>query len=79
MLHCVFIVLVTECHYVIFLWLMQIDEEILQEVVKMGFDRNQLLDSLRSRVQNEVSVFTTHSPYDLQVFFSWVVSCFRVL
>ena len=34
--------------------LMQIDEDILQEVVKMGFDRNQLSESLRNRVQNEV-------------------------
>ncbi|KAK6796889.1 hypothetical protein RDI58_004590 [Solanum bulbocastanum] len=34
----------------------QIDEEILQEVVKMGFDRNNLTESLRSRVQNEGTV-----------------------
>lgn len=34
----------------------KIDEEILQEVVKMGFDRNGLVDSLRSRVQNEGTV-----------------------
>lgn len=61
MLYYVFIVLVTKCHYIIFSWFMQIDEEILQEVVKMGFDRNQLLESLRNRVQNEVSFFTTHS------------------
>ncbi|CAN6708583.1 unnamed protein product [Malus baccata var. baccata] len=33
----------------------KIDEEILQEVVKMGFDRNHLVESLRSRVQNEQS------------------------
>ncbi|GLT56534.1 hypothetical protein SLA2020_295690 [Shorea laevis] len=33
----------------------KIDEEILQEVVKMGFDRNQLIESLRNRIQNEVS------------------------
>lgn len=33
---------------------LQIDEDILQEVVKMGFDRNTLVDSLRNRVQNEV-------------------------
>lgn len=39
---------------------MQIDEEILQEVVKMGFDRNHLVESLRSRVQNEVCTFGTH-------------------
>lgn len=36
------------------LYLMQIDEEILQEVVKMGFDRNLLVESLRNRVQNDV-------------------------
>lgn len=32
----------------------QIDEEILQEVVKMGFDRNQLIESLGNRMQNDV-------------------------
>ncbi|MCI25048.1 SNF1-related protein kinase catalytic subunit alpha KIN10, partial [Trifolium medium] len=32
----------------------KIDEEILQEVVNRGFDREQLIASLRSRVQNEV-------------------------
>ncbi|GMH24000.1 hypothetical protein Nepgr_025843 [Nepenthes gracilis] len=32
------------------------DEEILQEVVKMGFDRNQLVESLRNRIQNEGTV-----------------------
>lgn len=35
-------------------YILQIDEEILLEVVKMGFDRNQLIESLRNRVQNEV-------------------------
>ncbi|GLT56303.1 hypothetical protein SLA2020_293520 [Shorea laevis] len=34
----------------------KIDEEILQEVVKMGFDRNQLIESLRNRIQNEATV-----------------------
>lgn len=34
----------------------KIDEEILQEVIKMGFDRNSLIDSLRNRVQNEGTV-----------------------
>ncbi|CAI9767075.1 unnamed protein product [Fraxinus pennsylvanica] len=34
----------------------KIDEEILQEVVKMGFDRNALVESLRNRVQNEGTV-----------------------
>ncbi|XP_047311062.1 SNF1-related protein kinase catalytic subunit alpha KIN10-like [Impatiens glandulifera] len=34
----------------------KIDEDILQEVVKMGFDRTTLFDSLRSRVQNEGTV-----------------------
>ncbi|KAG5247400.1 SNF1-related protein [Salix suchowensis] len=33
-----------------------IDEEILQEVVKMGFDRNQIIESLRNRMQNEATV-----------------------
>lgn len=36
---------------------LQIDEEILQEVIKMGFDRSSLIDSLRNRVQNEVLSF----------------------
>ncbi|XP_052117568.1 cyclin-dependent kinase F-4-like [Arachis duranensis] len=30
-----------------------IDEELLQEVVNMGFDRNQLVESLCNRIQNE--------------------------
>ncbi|GAB2282481.1 SNF1- protein kinase catalytic subunit alpha kin10 [Dionaea muscipula] len=34
----------------------KIDEEILQEVVKMGFDCNQLVESLCSRIQNEGTV-----------------------
>eukprot|EP00257_Ricinus_communis_P027615 XP_025015029.1 SNF1-related protein kinase catalytic subunit alpha KIN10 [Ricinus communis] len=34
----------------------KIDEEILQEVVKMGFDRNQLIESLRNRLQNDATV-----------------------
>ncbi|PNY11881.1 SNF1-related protein kinase catalytic subunit alpha KIN10 [Trifolium pratense] len=34
----------------------KIDEEILQEVVNRGFDREQLIASLRSRVQNEGTV-----------------------
>lgn len=34
----------------------KIDEEILQEVIKMNFDRNHLVDSLRSRIQNEATV-----------------------
>ncbi|KAK3409218.1 SNF1-related protein kinase catalytic subunit alpha KIN10 isoform X1 [Eucalyptus grandis] len=34
----------------------KIDEEILQEVVNMGFERNQLVESLRNRIQNEATV-----------------------
>ncbi|KAL5718350.1 cAMP-dependent protein kinase [Ranunculus cassubicifolius] len=34
----------------------KIDVDILQEVVKMGFDKNLLLESLRTRVQNEATV-----------------------
>ncbi|KAJ6819104.1 SNF1-related protein kinase catalytic subunit alpha KIN10-like [Iris pallida] len=34
----------------------KIDEEILQEVFKMGFDKTQLVESLHSRVQNEGTV-----------------------
>ncbi|XP_072091486.1 uncharacterized protein [Arachis hypogaea] len=33
-----------------------IDEELLQEVVNMGFDRNQLLESLCNRIQNEMGL-----------------------
>ncbi|KAK4833849.1 hypothetical protein QYF36_012316 [Acer negundo] len=34
----------------------KIDEEILKEVVKMGFDQNQVVESLRNRMQNEATV-----------------------
>ncbi|THU63136.1 hypothetical protein C4D60_Mb01t12540 [Musa balbisiana] len=34
----------------------KIDEDILQEVIKMGFDKNQLVESLHSRIQNEATV-----------------------
>ncbi|KAG6398352.1 hypothetical protein SASPL_139810 [Salvia splendens] len=34
----------------------KIDEDILQEVIKMGFDRTALVDSIRNRVQNEGTV-----------------------
>ncbi|XP_018488830.1 SNF1-related protein kinase catalytic subunit alpha KIN10 [Raphanus sativus] len=34
----------------------KIDEEILQEVVSMGFDRNLLIESLRNRTQNDGTV-----------------------
>ncbi|KAH9627259.1 hypothetical protein KSS87_004655 [Heliosperma pusillum] len=34
----------------------KIDEEILLEVIRMGFDRNQLIESLRNRLQNEGTV-----------------------
>ncbi|PPR93120.1 hypothetical protein GOBAR_AA27551 [Gossypium barbadense] len=34
----------------------KVDEEILQEVVRMGFEKNQLVESLRNRVQNEGTV-----------------------
>ncbi|KAF9588152.1 hypothetical protein IFM89_007841 [Coptis chinensis] len=34
----------------------QIDEDILLEVIKMGFDRSQLTESLCSRVQNEATI-----------------------
>lgn len=48
---------------------MQIDEEILQEVLKMGFDRSALVDSLRNRVQNEVNFVTVscHSHTDIKI------------
>ncbi|GAU19808.1 hypothetical protein TSUD_170330 [Trifolium subterraneum] len=34
----------------------KIDEDILLEVTKMGFDRDQLIESLRNRIQNEGTV-----------------------
>ncbi|MCL7024739.1 hypothetical protein MKW94_003505 [Papaver nudicaule] len=34
----------------------KMDEDILVEVIQMGFDRNQLIESLRNRVQNEATV-----------------------
>ncbi|QCD92644.1 SNF1-related protein kinase catalytic subunit alpha KIN10-like [Vigna unguiculata] len=34
----------------------KIDEEILQKVVEMGFDRNQLVESLANRIQNKGTV-----------------------
>ncbi|KAM0935332.1 putative protein kinase CAMK-AMPK family [Dioscorea sansibarensis] len=34
----------------------KIDEDILQEVVKMGFDKNHIIESLRSRTQDEATV-----------------------
>ncbi|PIA35641.1 hypothetical protein AQUCO_03500179v1 [Aquilegia coerulea] len=34
----------------------KIDEDIIQEVIKMGFERNQVVESLRNRVQNEATV-----------------------
>ncbi len=34
------------------LW--QIDEDVIQEVVRLGFDRTQLIDSLVNRLQNKV-------------------------
>ncbi|XP_072968042.1 serine/threonine protein kinase OSK1-like [Typha angustifolia] len=34
----------------------KIDEETLQDVIKMGFDKNQLVESLYNRMQNEATV-----------------------
>lgn len=34
---------------------LQLDEDIIQQVLRMGFDRNQLLESLQTRIQNDVS------------------------
>ncbi|CAH2044958.1 unnamed protein product [Thlaspi arvense] len=34
----------------------KINEEIIQEVLNMGFDRNQVMESLRNRVQNDATV-----------------------
>ncbi|KAL8038580.1 hypothetical protein ABFS82_11G121600 [Erythranthe guttata] len=34
----------------------KIDEEVLQEVLRKGFDRNMLVDSIRNRLQNEGTV-----------------------
>lgn len=40
---------------------LQIDEDILQEVVKMGFDKKHLVESLYNRIQNEVFLQTKSS------------------
>lgn len=37
-----------------FLTLLQIDEEVLQDVLKKGIDKNHLVESLRNRIQNDV-------------------------
>ncbi|PKA66206.1 SNF1-related protein kinase catalytic subunit alpha KIN10 [Apostasia shenzhenica] len=34
----------------------KVDEDILQEVVKMGFEKNQVVESLHNRIQNEATV-----------------------
>ncbi|XP_065028502.1 SNF1-related protein kinase catalytic subunit alpha KIN10-like isoform X1 [Musa acuminata AAA Group] len=34
----------------------KIDDDIIQEVIKMGFDKNQLVESLHSRISNEATV-----------------------
>lgn len=34
----------------------RVDEDIVQEVVKLGFDRSQLVESLQNRVQNQATV-----------------------
>ncbi|XP_022774521.1 SNF1-related protein kinase catalytic subunit alpha KIN10-like [Durio zibethinus] len=46
----------------------KIDEEILQEVVRMGFERNHLVESLRNRIQFEGTV----------AYYLLLDNCFRV-
>ncbi|PON96340.1 GPCR kinase [Trema orientale] len=46
----------------------KIDERILQEVIQKGFNRNQVIESIRNRVQNEVRTLKPPSAYTLQVF-----------
>lgn len=46
---------------------LQIDEAILKEVVRMGFDMTQLVESLQRRNQNDVSNF--YYTYGLQILF----------
>ncbi|KAL2493018.1 SNF1-related protein kinase catalytic subunit alpha KIN10 [Abeliophyllum distichum] len=36
--------------------LKKLDEEIIQEVLKMGFDKNMLIESLQNRIQNDATV-----------------------
>ncbi|XLT29183.1 hypothetical protein S245_060519, partial [Arachis hypogaea] len=43
-----------------------IDEELLQEVVNMGFDRNQLVESLCNRIQNEMGLLPEPTEQDLR-------------
>lgn len=58
---------------------LQIDEDILQEVIKMGFDRAALVESLRNRVQNEVT-FVAVSLLTLYLEVLLILNCFfRVL
>lgn len=40
----------------------RIDNDILEDVIKRGFDRDAVIDSLRSRVQNKVGVGRIKNP-----------------
>jgi hypothetical protein len=48
----------------------RLDEEVLNSVVELGFDRDMLLDSLRGRQQNKATV-TYHLMADNRCVFLW--------
>ncbi|RWV94471.1 hypothetical protein BHE74_00026239 [Ensete ventricosum] len=57
---------------------LQIDEDILQEVIKMGFDKNQLVESLHSRIQNEVFHITLLIEFIIFRSCGWVNASFSL-
>lgn len=50
-----------------FFILLQIDEEVLEQVIKMGYDKIKLLESLSSRSQNEV-IFSNEADFKMKQF-----------
>jgi len=57
--------------------ILQIDVEILQEVVNRGFDKNQLIESLSNRVQNEVCSIHFHLIYLPTTFLLITINLFQ--
>ena len=39
---------------------MQIDEDVIQKVVRMGFEKQHVVECLRNRIQNDVSLFGSY-------------------
>ncbi|KAI3454706.1 hypothetical protein Pfo_011369 [Paulownia fortunei] len=46
--------------------LKKLDEEIIQEVLRMGFDRSQLIESLQKRLQNDIPISTGYLGAEFQ-------------